>query len=166
MSGLKVKCPNCKQICFETTDKYDPDVSARGDMLKSLMPYHLDFLLSATTLAPYLTCPKCGDGQLAPSGRLTIVYPSMKDACINAKDGDVVEVPPTDNREDLAPSAVLPSGLGAEDSMVSENRYYDVKKPKVGKPVFVCDVCGKELKTAGALALHKRSHTKGEVTNG
>ena len=132
MSGLKVKCPNCKQICFETTDKYDPDVSARGDMLKSLMPYHLDFLLSATTLAPYLTCPKCGDGQLAPSGRLW-----------------VIEEPKT--------------LMETEEAMVK--RFAEIDKPKVGKPVFVCDVCGKELKTAGALNGHKRSH-KQEASNG
>ena len=136
MSGLKVKCPNCKQICFETTDKYDPDVSARGDMLKSLMPYHLDFLLSATTLAPYLTCPKCGDGQLAPSGRLW-----------------VIEEPKT--------------LMETEEAMVK--RFAEIDKaeptPNVGKPAYICDVCGKELKTAGALTLHKRSH-KGEANNG
>ncbi len=31
-------------------------------------------------------------------------------------------------------------------------------KAEEPKPAFICDVCGKELKTAGALTLHKRSH--------
>jgi uncharacterized Zn-finger protein len=30
--------------------------------------------------------------------------------------------------------------------------------PKVGKPVHVCDICGKECSTALALNGHKRSH--------
>lgn len=30
--------------------------------------------------------------------------------------------------------------------------------PKVGKPVYICDICGKECSTALALNGHKRSH--------
>jgi uncharacterized protein YbaR (Trm112 family) len=156
-AGLKVVCPQCKRRLFETTEKYNPDISPNGSMVRFLGGYHIDWLTTSATKCSEMACPEC-QGQLAPSGRLTVIYPSMGDAIQNAKDGDVVEVPPTDDREDPAPSAVLPNGLGAEDSMISDNRYYDIKKPKVGKPVHICDICGKECSTALALNGHMRSH--------
>ena len=76
LSGLPVKCPNCKKILFKTTDKYDPNVSPRGDMLKSLVTYHLDFLLTSSTPVSSLTCPEC-TCQLAPYGRLTVIPDMM-----------------------------------------------------------------------------------------
>ena len=108
---MKVKCPNCKKVFFETTDKYDPDVSPRGDMLRCLLPYHIDYLLSSVTTVAYLTCPECL-AQLAPSGKLT-----------------VLPEPPEEQTKAEEP-----------------------------KPAFICEVCGKELKTAGALAMHKKTH--------
>lgn len=119
MSGLKVKCCNCGRTDFETTDKYDPNATPNGSMVKCLLPYHIDWLTMSTTKAAEMTCPECL-AQLAPSGRLT-----------------VLPGPPKEHAQTEEP-----------------------------KPVFICEVCGKELKTAGALTLHKRSHTKGEVTNG
>lgn len=74
LSGLPVKCPNCKKILFKTTDKYDPNVSPRGDMLKSLVTYHLDFLLTSSTPVSSLTCPECLS-PLARNGRLHVITP-------------------------------------------------------------------------------------------
>jgi hypothetical protein len=80
---MKVKCPNCKAICFETTDKFNPDVTPNGSMVRKLVPWHIDWLCSSTTLASEMVCPKCGVGQLAPSGRLTLVPDSHPPAEIS-----------------------------------------------------------------------------------
>ena len=72
MSGLKVKCTNCGRTDFETTDKYNPDITPNGAMVKSLLPYSIDWLTSSTTLAAEMTCPECL-AQLAPSGKLTVL---------------------------------------------------------------------------------------------
>lgn len=122
MQGLKVKCTNCGRTDFETTDKYDPNITPNGSMVKCLLSYHIDWLTLSTTKAAEMTCPECL-AQLAPSGRLTVLPKTL---------------------------------METEEAMVK--RFAEIDKPKVGKPVFVCDVCGKELKTAGALTLHKRSH--------
>ena len=133
---MKVKCPLCKTISFETTSRYDPSVTANGGMVKKLVSWEIDWLCASTTLASEMTCPRCGVGQLAPSGRLTVI-------------------------ED--PKTIMET----EEDMVK--RFAEIDKaeptPNVGKPAYICDVCGKELKTAGALTLHKRSH-KGETKDG
>lgn len=137
MKGLRVKCINCgRSGDFITTDKFDPDETPNGSMVKCLLPYHIDWLTLSTTKAAEMTCPECL-AQLAPSGRLTVL-PRPKTL------------------------------METEEAMVEQFAEMDKadQLPNVGKPVFICDVCGKELKTAGALTLHKRSHTKGEVTNG
>lgn len=136
MSGLKVKCCNCGRTDFETTDKYDQNATPNGSMVKCLLPYHIDWLTLSTTKAAEMTCPECL-AQLAPSGRLTVLP---------------------------RPKTIMET----EEAMVEQFAEMDKadQLPKVGKPVFICEVCGKEIKTAGALTLHKRSHTKGEVTNG
>ena len=56
---MQVKCPNCKKILFETTDKYNPDVQPNGSMVKPLVKYHLDWLCSSATYAAQMTCPEC-----------------------------------------------------------------------------------------------------------
>ena len=128
MSGLKVKCTNCGRTDFITTDKYNPDEPPNGSMVKCLLSYHIDWLTLSTTKAAEMTCPECC-AQLAPSGRLTVL-PETKTL------------------------------METEEAMVK--RFAEIDKaeptPNVGKPAYICDVCGKELKTAGALTLHKRSH--------
>ena len=135
MSGLKVKCTNCGRTDFITTDKYNPDEPPNGSMVKCLLSYHIDWLTLSTTKAAEMTCPECC-AQLAPSGRLTVL-PRAKTI------------------------------METEEDMVK--RFAEIDKaeptPNVGKPAYICDVCGKELKTAGALTLHKRSH-KGETKDG
>ena len=124
MNGLKVKCTNCGRTDFVTTDKYDPNVAPNGSMVRCLLPYHIDWLTTSTTLASEMTCPECL-AQLAPSGKLTVLP----------------EVPARDDG-DYQPGEPI--------------------EPNVGKPAFVCDICGREVKTAAALTRHKQSHNKGE----
>ena len=79
---LVVKCQHgCKAIKYlKVTDKYDPDVPARGNMVELQEPYKswgwATFGAAGEstecTLASDMECPGCGS-QLAPSGRLTVV---------------------------------------------------------------------------------------------
>ena len=69
---MKVQCSNCKRKDFETTERYKPDVTPNGSFVKCLLPYHIDWLTKATTLASEMNCPECGCS-LAPSGRLTVI---------------------------------------------------------------------------------------------
>ena len=69
---MRVQCPNCKRKDFETTERYEPDVRPNGSFVRCLLPYHIDWLTSSTTLASEMNCPECGCS-LAPSGRLIVV---------------------------------------------------------------------------------------------
>lgn len=72
---MKVKCPQCGRMSFETTEQFDSNLPPHGGMLRSLLQYHIDFLLSATTKAADLACPEC----LAPlvvGGALNVVMPA------------------------------------------------------------------------------------------
>jgi len=72
-----VKCPQCKVSYYETTDKYDPDVSPNGSMLRLRDPwrsmgwatYGLDRGEGPGLLWSDLECTGCS-APLAPSGRL------------------------------------------------------------------------------------------------
>jgi len=150
LSGLPVKCPNCKKILFKTTDKYDPNVSPRGDMLKSLVTYHLDFLLTSSTPVSSLTCPEC-TCQLAPYGRLTVIPDMMvpegaqiptPDGPITTPDGPITTPFTSDGNPTPAP---------VEEAAPEAN-------PKEAPNPLVCDVCGKECKNQFGLNSHKRSH--------
>lgn len=142
---MKVQCPNCKRKLFETTDRFDPDKTPNGGMVKCLLPYQIDWLCSSTTLAAEMTCPEC----LAPlvhNGKLCVLYPArsagefFKDETIAADSADATVNSHLDEKPDDSPAAP-PEPM-----------------PKVGERVYICDVCGKECKTALALAGHKRSH--------
>ena len=152
MEGLKVKCPNCKRMDFVTTDKYDPNVSPRGDMLKSLVTYHLDFLLTSSTPVSSLTCPEC-TCQLAPYGRLTVVEPEPPSE----------SVPEPENQRTIEPPGTQPEiEVQGKDNppdipVTSPAELSDVEKSAIAKP-FTCDVCGKSFGTKLALSGHKRSH--------
>jgi hypothetical protein len=68
----------------------------------------------------------------------------------------------------LAPSGRLTvvgkTIMEQEEDFQKEIESLDEVKPNVGQPAFICEVCGKELKTKLALAGHMRSHK--EVKNG
>ena len=180
MEGLKVKCPNCKRMDFVTTDKYDPNVSPRGDMLKSLVTYHLDFLLTSSTPVSSLTCPEC-TCQLAPYGRLTVIPDMMvpEGAQIPTPDGPITTpftsdgnpTPATEEADRVAKEAsvaankVLDKGIidGKPDNEIINDMAAAVNKViddslKDAIPAFICDVCGKECKNQFGLNSHKRSH--------
>jgi len=74
MKGLKIKCPNCKRCCFETTKEYDPDKTPNGSMVVPLVHYAIDWLCSITTTVSEMTCPECL-APLARNNRLTVVHP-------------------------------------------------------------------------------------------
>ena len=126
-AGLKVVCPQCKRKKFVTTEHYNPDISPNGSMVRFLGGYHIDWLTTSTTKCSEMACPEC-QGQLAPSGRLTVIDESKP----------VIKLPiPEEGHEFPEEKEVM---------------------PKVGKPVHICDICGKECSTALALNGHMRSH--------
>ena len=138
IAGLKVVCPQCRRRLFETTPQYNPDVSPHGGMLKFLGGYHIDWLTTSSTKASELACPEC-QGQLALSGRLTVIEESKPASIDNFKqhDGTFKLSIPEEGHE-------FP-----EETEIT---------PKAGKPVYICETCGKECSTALALNGHRRSH--------
>ena len=88
MEGLKVKCPNCGKVYWETTDQYDPDARPNGSMvrllnpwLKNSWPIFGDGIMprgdgSGTSVTPCaeMDCIGCL-AQLAPSGKLKAIEP-------------------------------------------------------------------------------------------
>ena len=93
MEGLQVKCPNCGKIHWETTDKYDPEISPNGSMVRLLNPWlrnswpifgdgimpKRDGSGTNVTLGSEMDCISCL-AQLAPSGKLRVVEPEpLKD---------------------------------------------------------------------------------------
>jgi len=133
MQGIKIKCPNCREICFETTDKFRPDVTVNGSMVRTLprITWHIDWLCSDVTPAAQMTCPMCDVGQLAPSGRLLLVDPPP------FKEPEIPQVETPAPVEEVKPEA----------------------KTEAPNPL-ICDVCGKECKNQLGLNSHKRSHKK------
>ena len=133
MEGIKIKCPNCREICFETTEKFRPDVTVNGSMVRTLprITWHIDWLCSDVTPAAQMTCPMCDVGQLAPSGRLLLVDPPP------FKEPEIPQVETPAPVEEVAPEV----------------------KPEAPNPL-ICDICGKECKNQLGLNSHKRSHKK------
>lgn len=152
LSGLPVKCPNCKKILFKTTDKYDPNVSPRGDMLKSLVTYHLDFLLTSSTPVSSLTCPEC-TCQLAPYGRLTVIIPQPSPESVAEPENQRTIEPPGTEPESEVQGKDNPPDIPVTSPAALSN----TEKSEIAKP-FTCEVCGKSFGTKLALSGHKRSH--------
>jgi hypothetical protein len=78
---MKVQCPNCKRIFWETTENYNPEVSPNGSMVRLLEPWKSNhwpvfgdgvMITVSGTLAAEMDCPACL-AQLAPSGRLSVI---------------------------------------------------------------------------------------------
>lgn len=146
---MKVQCPNCKRKSFETTEKFNPDKTPNGGMVKCLLPYQIDWLCVSTTLAAEMTCPEC----LAPlvhNGMLCVLYPT-KDAggFFKTDDATVNSDLPTGDKSQIEEQE-------APDDLASD--VPEEPKTVVGETAFVCEVCGKTCKTALALSGHKRSH--------
>lgn len=85
MKGLKISCPSCKKVRWETTEAYDPDVTPNGSMVRLLQPWlgnswpiFGDGVMPTKngtgtigTLCAEMDCIECL-ASLAPSGRLTV----------------------------------------------------------------------------------------------
>jgi hypothetical protein len=151
MSGLKVKCSICKQIVLETTDKYNPDVMANGSMVKKLVPWIIDWQEKATTLAAEMICPKCGVGQLAPKGRLTVVMAEKPTELKPEAEGDGVCDSAAKDAACQSEQAIpdTPETVATDDTFLSP-----------GESKFICETCGRVCKTEFGLNGHKKSHKK------
>lgn len=71
---MNIKCPHCKGVYHQTTDKYDPERAATGSMLELLPKYKKMGWSDYHTFASessLILCPYC-EGQLAPKGKLLI----------------------------------------------------------------------------------------------
>lgn len=142
MKGLKVKCPNCTRVCFETTDQFNPDAPPHGGMVKCLLQYHIDWLCSPTTVASEMCCPEC----LAPlvvGGVLNVVMPARETGEAFKVTTNELQVPVRDD----TPQAHM------------DGEKLNIVDPKNFK--FICDVCGKECKNQFGLNSHKKSHKGG-----
>lgn len=161
MKAYKVKCQNCGRKDFETTDKFDPDKSPNGAMVKCLRPYQIDWLTTSTTKTAEMTCPECL-APLAPGGILNVLVP--------ARDAGVFffrEVITPELAQKIQPLNSFIDDGGSIKPMIGEwskdsDNIMDAVMPKVGKPVYICEICGKEVSSALALNGHRRSHKEGK----
>ena len=148
MEGLKVQCPNCKRKDFITTDKYDPAAIPNGSMVKCLLSYQIDWLMSSTTLCSEMTCPECL-AQLAPSGRLNVVVtPREAGEVYRALFPDEIPLnsfPPGENR------IRIPMEEAPTETVIE-------------KAKLLCPVCndGREFKSQIALNGHMKKHERGK----
>ena len=90
---MKVKCPNCKKICHQTTDLYDPAKNLNGRMVEftpefaKIHPGWDKFSEGDTAdMASHMTCPMCG-APLAPTGRLWLI----EDVAYGKSLSDIIE---------------------------------------------------------------------------
>jgi len=163
LSGLPVKCPNCKGSHFITTDKYDPDVSPNGSMVslrKKYASWPLDWLCTSGTKAAELTCPECL-GQLAHSGRLLVVMPEEEkypypEELLN-------KISALDERaKGIGLDAVIAvNTLNVPIRDGSPQAFVDGDSVLIVDPKnfqFICPTCGKECKSQLGLNSHMRSH--------
>jgi len=141
-AGLKVACPLCRRKLFVTTEHFNPDISPNGSMVKFLGGYHIDWLTTSATKAAEMACPEC-QAQMAPSGRLT-----------------VIEDPKTimETEEAMVDQFAEIDAKKATTVFSEENSNLGEVTPNVGKPVYICEICGKEVSSALALSGHMRSH--------
>lgn len=77
MKGLEVQCLQCCRVMHTTTDLYDPEKTAKGNMVELLPKWKKRGWLTfyggggGSTPAASMQCPHCS-GALAPSGKLRI----------------------------------------------------------------------------------------------
>jgi ribosomal protein S27E len=80
MEGLKVKCTTCGGVLHETTEKYDPNKTLNGSMVRLIYPWKSwgwsafddETANISTTPAVLMCCPNCS-APLVKNGKLTIV---------------------------------------------------------------------------------------------
>jgi hypothetical protein len=97
--GLKVVCPVCGLKGFETTENYDPAKVPNGSMVRSLLPYGIDWLTLEITPRAEMICPECGS-ELAFSGHLKTELPvNIVEELEEATAGDTMFVCGVCNRQ-------------------------------------------------------------------
>jgi len=83
---MKIKCPGCGRIMYETTDAYDPQKLLTGEMIRLLEPWKgwkWDKFCSgsgAGAINSRIDCTACG-ALLAPEGKLTLKPEKPKFVC-------------------------------------------------------------------------------------
>jgi hypothetical protein len=162
-----IQCPNCKRFDFSITEKFNPNITPHGGMVQCLLPYPIDWLTVSTTLCSEMTCPECL-AQLAPSGRLTIFEPKKtlieteEEMQKQFKEIDEADAKKVIDELSSVPLNSFPVGEGKIRIPMEEKQTDEeiVLTPKTGKPVYICEVCGKEVSSPLALSGHLRSHKK------
>jgi predicted RNA-binding Zn-ribbon protein involved in translation (DUF1610 family) len=147
-SGLKVKCPNCGRVMFETTARFDPDVRPNGSMVKSLAPYFIDWLCTSTTKAVEMCCPECL-APLAPSGVLNVLVEPRRVGEF-FREHRVYE----DAFEFLSENHNFT--IEKDGIILFDSRSMDDKAEATQK--HICPTCGKECRNAMGLMSHMRTH--------
>ena len=181
MKGMKVKCPQCARVLFETTEVYNPDSTLNGSMVKSLCTYQIDWLTASTTGISEMTCPECL-APLAVNGKLIVFEPQIKQEEEKAQEvfteeqkeiiQDVaikteqlktnVQVEPNEKLTFAGGNKTYLVPTGTTDKLLED--LFNMKPPKrdeppqVEKSPFVCPACFKVCKNTLGLNSHMRSH--------
>lgn len=137
MQGLRVKCNGCGKILHETTDKYDPNITPNGSMVRLIFPWKSwgwsafddEGEAISTTSAVMMSCPACS-APLVLGGKLNIVAEPEKPKT-------QVEL----NQEKI--DAEFP------DEIVEEVRHQD--------KIYTCKLCGREIKGMVGYKSHLRA---------
>lgn len=129
LSGLPVQCPQCRRTMHITTALYDPDKTAKGNMVELLPKWKKRGWRTfyggggSTTPAAAMQCPHCS-GRLAPSGKLRI-----------KPEPEPIKTQAQKNQEAI-----------------------DAGFKEVEETSFRCEICGKLCKSKLGLGSHMRSH--------
>lgn len=132
MQGLNVQCPQCRRVMHTTTVLYDPDKTAKGNMVALLPKWKKRGWRTfyggggSTTPAASMLCPHCS-GRLAPSGKLRI-----------KPEPEAVKTQAQKNQERIEAVMSIEVEKGADD--------------------LTCKICGKICKSKLGLGSHMRSH--------
>ncbi len=81
--GYYVRCPSCRGIFHETTEKYDPSKPVNGAMLRLIEPYRTQlnwysFPENDSISYACCECPDCGSQYCSADGKLIDVIPKSE----------------------------------------------------------------------------------------
>jgi ribosomal protein S27E len=144
VQGLRVKCNGCGKVLHETTDKYDPNITPNGSMVRLIDPWKSwgwsafddEGEAISTTSAVMMSCPACS-APLVLNGKLNIVAEPEKpktQAEIN-QERITAEFPDEPLSDIILPLNYAPN--------ISD---------------LTCKICGKVCKSKLGLGSHMRSH--------
>lgn len=146
-SGLKVKCKNCGEIFYETTDVFTPEKILTGEMLRWTEKYgpnglNWSLMFAAHDLAEAIICEGCGE-PVAPTGRLSLDGLNVTKDPKGQDDGEKKEI-------------------SREESQVREKPETEVQEEIVNPAIqnFPCPECGGHFMGQDAFLNHILSHPK------